>query len=186
MKITEKNFVIQLKNKDEKALEYVIESYGWIIKSIVKKHLYNLERHQDECINDILLGIWNNINSFNQDKNTFKNWVAAISKYKTIDYRRKYLKDLRNENIDYVEAASEDDVFQEVTKKELDEDLERLLSCLKEEDKSLFIKLYVEEQEIQNVSRQTGLKKSVIYNRISRGKRKLKNMFTIMEAGGRR
>lgn len=183
MKITEENFVLHLKNRNEKALEYVIDTYGWIIKSIVKKHLYNLKSHQEECINDILLAIWNNIYGFNENKNTFKNWIAAIAKYKTIDYRRKYLRDLKNENIDSIKIIAEDDVFKEVTRKDIDKDLHQLLNFLKTEDKNLFLKRYVEEQEIDQISKETGLKKAVIYNRLSRGKRKLKNMFHIIERG---
>ncbi|MCY6369382.1 sigma-70 family RNA polymerase sigma factor [Clostridium ganghwense] len=184
MKITEENFVPQLKKKNERALEYVIDNYGWIIKSIVKKHLYNLESHQEECINDILLGIWNNIDSFNEDKSTFKNWAAGIAKYKTIDCRRKYLRDLKNEDIDQIEIVVEDDVCKEVIKNDLDRDLDELLNCLKKQDKKLFIKLYVKEQEIDCVSKEIGLKREIIYNRISRGKRKLKKMFNIMESRG--
>ena len=45
MKINEENFIIQLRRKNEKALDYVIDNYGWIIKSIVKKHLYNFVEH---------------------------------------------------------------------------------------------------------------------------------------------
>lgn len=184
MKITENNFVFQLRKRNEKALEYVIENYGWIIKSIVKKHLYNLQSHQEECVNDILLGIWNNIYHFDENKSTFKNWAAGIAKYKTIDCRRKYLRDLKNENIDYISITAENDVFKEVTKKELDKDLEELLNCLKKEDKELFLKLYVTEQGIDSISKETGLKKDVIYNRISRGKKKIKKMFNIIESRG--
>lgn len=183
MKITEENFIFHLKSRDEKALEYVIDTYGWIIKSIVQKHLYNLKSHQEECINDILLGIWNNINCFNENKSTFKNWIAAISKYKTIDYRRKYLRDLKSENIDNLKIITEDNVFKEVTKDELDKDLDMLLNCLKNEDKDLFLKLYVQEQSIDRICKDTGLKREVIYNRISRGKRKLKNMINLIERG---
>lgn len=183
MKITEDNFILELQKRNEKALEYVLHTYGWIIKSIVKKHLYNLQSHQEECINDILLGIWHNIRRFNKDKSSFKNWVAAISKYKTIDYRRKYLKDLQNENIDFTTIKSQNDVLTEVTKKELDQDLEKLLDCLNGEDKNLFLKLYVEEEKISEISKETGLKPSAIYNRLSRGKRKLKNILKVIERG---
>ena len=55
MKINEENFIIQLRKRNENALDYVIDNYGWIIKSIVKKHLYNLQSVQDECINEIIL-----------------------------------------------------------------------------------------------------------------------------------
>ena len=82
MKINEENFIIQLRKRNENALDYVIDNYGWIIKSIVKKHLYNLQSVQDECINDVLMGIWNNITTFDENKSEFKNWVAGIAKFK--------------------------------------------------------------------------------------------------------
>ncbi|MEG1311951.1 MAG: sigma factor, partial [Romboutsia sp.] len=115
MKINEKNFITKLRSKNEDALEYVIDNYGWIINSIVKKHLYNLKDYQDECVNDILLGIWNNIDSFDENKNSFKNWVGGISKYKTIDYRRKYLKYIDVEDIDNIDIKSPDNTHSEIT-----------------------------------------------------------------------
>ena len=39
MKIDELNYIDQLRMKNEKALEYVIDNYGWILKTVVKKHL---------------------------------------------------------------------------------------------------------------------------------------------------
>lgn len=184
MLITENNFVLQMKNRNEKALEYVLNNYGWIIKTVVKKHLYNLENYQEECINDILLGIWNNIYSFDESKNTFKNWIAGISKYKSIDYKRKYLKYLEQQSLSSFELTMEDNSLSELTKKELNEDLDELLNCLKSEDKELFLKLYVEEEGIDLVSKETGLKKDIIYNRLSRCKRKIRKIFNISESRG--
>jgi RNA polymerase sigma-70 factor (ECF subfamily) len=181
LKITEDNFVSYLRSKNEQALEFVIDNYGGIIQGIVKRHLYNLPEYQEECINDVLLGIWNNIGSFDESKNTFKNWAAGITKYKTIDYRRKYLKILERENIDDLEIISEDACLTQIMNQELNRDLEALLSCLKPEDKELFIKLYVEEQEIDSISKETGLKRDVIYNRISRGKKKLRGLSRLLE-----
>ena len=48
----------------------------------------------------------------------------------------------------------------------------------KAEDRELFMKLYVDEMEPEEVSRQTGMKKDVIYNRVSRGKRKIRKLFS--------
>ena len=181
IKVTEENFVSCLKKKNQKALEYIIDNYGWIVKSIVAKDLYNLVDYQEECINDVFLGAWENILSFDEDKGTFKNWLAGITKYKTIDYRRKYLKYLQKENTDDLTIISEEGAYEELTKYELDEDLDKLLCCLKSEDKDLFMRLYVKDQEIKDVIKETGLKRSVIYNRISRGKRKLRKRFHILE-----
>lgn len=182
MKIGEGNFVKQLRKKNEKALDYVIDTYGWIIKSIVKRHLYNLSNIQDECINDILLGIWNNINSFDENKSEFKNWVAGISKFKSIDYKRKYLKGLKYENIDDLNISISDNAHEDIIQDELDDEIKDMLNCLKEKDRDLFYKLYVEEKEIDIITKETGLKRDVIYNRISRGKKKIKNLFKVLES----
>lgn len=182
MKITEENFILKLKERDERALEYVIDKYGWIINTIVKKSMYNLKSYHGECINDVLLGIWNNIDHFDSSKNTFKNWVAAIAKYKTIDYQRKYLKHLEDQNIDDLDVKIEDNSHKEILENEISEEMQQMLSHLKERDRNLFIKLYVDEQNIDSISEETGMHRDVIYNRVSRGKRKIKDMFKF---GGR-
>lgn len=177
MKISEENFIVELKHKNEKALEYVLTQYGWIIKSIVKKNMYNLESHQEECINDILLGIWNNISSFDAQKSSFSNWVAGISKYKSFDYMRKYLKDLEHKNIDDLEE--EISVHEDLAEIE-EENFEHILGCLNEKDKDLFKRLYIDEQEMDEITQQTGMKADVIYNRVSRGKRKIREIFNFV------
>ncbi|GAA0076694.1 sigma-70 family RNA polymerase sigma factor [Clostridium sp. CTA-5] len=184
MKINEGNFIPGLINKNEKALDYVIDNYGWIIKSIVKKHLYNLKSTQEECINDILLGIWNNIKSFNQDKGDFKNWVAGIAKFKCIDYKRKYLKGLEYENIDDLNISIPDNAHKGIIKNELDDDINEMLNCLKENDKDLFYKVYIEEKEINDITKEMGVKREVIYNRLSRGKKKIQKIFKVLENRG--
>ncbi|MDR0879612.1 MAG: hypothetical protein LBN09_02795 [Clostridioides sp.] len=50
MKITEENFIAELKRRNEKALYYVIDEYGWIIKSTARNQLYNLLSYQEECL----------------------------------------------------------------------------------------------------------------------------------------
>jgi RNA polymerase sigma-70 factor (ECF subfamily) len=88
---------------------------------------------------------------------------------------------LQQEDVDTLEIADEQRFDNELLKHELDKDLEELLNCLKSQDKELFLKLYVEEQDIELVSKQMGLKKAVIYNRLSRGKLKLKENWSILE-----
>ena len=180
-KINEENFLDQLKTKNEKALDYVIDTYGWIIKSVIKKHLYNLQSVQDECINDVLLGLWNNIDKFDENKSEFKNWIAGIAKFKAIDYKRKYLRELDNENVDDLNITV-DDSINELLKNELSLEMQEMMNSLKEKDRELFYKLYVEEIEVDKVSQETGIKRDVIYNRVSRAKKKLRDIFKLKES----
>ena len=93
MKIDEHNFIQQLLLKNEAALMYVIDEYSGLIKAVISKNMSCINEYQEECMNDVLLSIWTNISSYNQEKNSFKNWIAAITKYKSIDYMRKYRKE---------------------------------------------------------------------------------------------
>lgn len=92
MKINEENFVLHIKLKDEEALRYAIERYGGLVKSVVRKHLYPDAQMMffEECVSDVFLGVWSNIDSYDAEKNTIKNWIAAIARFKAIDYGRKY------------------------------------------------------------------------------------------------
>ena len=182
MKISDENFIAELKKRNQDALEHVLKHYGWIIKATVSKHLYNLSNYEDDCINDILLAVWNNINSFDEERGDFKNWLAGVSKYKCIGYKRKYLKHIKHENIDDLNLRTHDLVIEDIISKEISKDLNDLLNCLKKEDREIFIKLYIEEKEIEDISLDTGLKKDVIYNRLSRGRRKMRNIFKLIES----
>jgi RNA polymerase sigma-70 factor (ECF subfamily) len=110
--------------------------------------------------------------------------MAGIAKFKVIDYKRKYLKEVGYENIDNLNIHIPDNSLEGIIKKELEEEINEMLSCLKEKDRELFYKLYIEEKEIKDVSFETGLKREVIYNRLTRGKKKLQRMLNISESRG--
>ena len=175
LEITEENFIEQMKKENEKALEYVIENYGWILKTVLKKHLFYLMDRYDECMNDCLFAIWENINSYNPDKSSFKNWAGGIAKYKAIDCTRKYLKDLDNANIADMDISTQDNPLKEILRGEISKETENMLSSLSQEDKQIFIKLYFEDKSMKEISQDTGLSKSVLYNRLSRGRREMRN-----------
>lgn len=167
-----------IKSKNDKGMELLINEYAPLIKAIVRKHLYNLPQYHEECVNDVYLGIWNNIVSFNKEKNIFKNWIAAISKYKAIDYKRKYLKTLEYIDISEIEVESDFTIEKEALKNELDCEWEELLKNLNILDRKIFIEIFVKEESIKRVSEEFNIKPSVIYNRISRGKNKLRSLLS--------
>ncbi|MBS5883828.1 MAG: sigma-70 family RNA polymerase sigma factor [Clostridium sp.] len=178
MRINEENFIMHLLNKNEKALDYLIDVYGGLIKSIVNKHLYSLNDYKDECVNDILLAVWNGVDKYDESKGDFKNWLAAVCKYKCIYYKRKYLNiSIIEENIDSIEVKAEDNIEKKMKREELKNEIESLLSALKPRDRDIFISYYINEEKIQDIARNNSVKEEVIYNRISRGKKKIKAIF---------
>lgn len=169
----DKIIIKYIKNRKEEGLKLLIEDYGDYINTIVKNNLRDLSYYQEECLNDILLSIWNNIESYDNKKNTLKNWIGVISKYKTIDYKRKYLKNNMQETLPK-EIVFED---KNLIKKEVEEEIEELLRHLKEKDKKLFIDYYLEELDVETIANKMKTKPFNIYSRLSRGKKKLKEIY---------
>lgn len=146
MKIGAKNYIKQLRLHNEKALAYVIDEYGGLLMSVIRKHLFYLPERQEECFDDVLLKIWQNIDSFDETKNTFKNWAAAVAKYQAIDYLRSYQREVQTVNIEDTVIVHEDKTLAQIVDKEISQEVEQMLSCLKPKDRELFYKLYVEEK----------------------------------------
>lgn len=146
MKIGAKNYIKQLRLHNEKALAYVIDEYGGLLMSVIRKHLFYLPERQEECFDDVLLKIWQNIDSFDETKNTFKNWAAAVAKYQAIDYLRSYQREVQTVNIEETVIVHEDKTLAQIVDKEISQEVEQMLSCLKPKDRELFYKLYVEEK----------------------------------------
>ncbi len=182
MKIGEKNYIKQLRLHNEKALAYVIDEYGGLIMSVIRKYLFYLPEKQEECFDDVLLKIWQNIESFDENKSTFRNWAAAVAKYQAIDYLRSYRKELQTVNIEDAVIVQEDHALAGMIEKEINLEVEKMLECLKPQDRELFYKLYVEEKSMKQISCETGIKQEVIYNRLSRGRKKLRR--NILEERG--
>lgn len=178
-----------MKEKNPVAIEFIIVRYGSLIKSVIGKYLYNNKESLEECINDVLLAIWNNSDKFDDKKSNFKNWICAIAKYRAIDTLRREIKHAeRFVSIDNREDSDWLSSFQ-ATENGIEliddsvEELEKLLKCLSEEDKDLFFRRYVENQSVDEISAKKNMNNSLIYSRISRGKKKIKKHLEFQTGG---
>ncbi|MED4732403.1 DNA replication protein [Aneurinibacillus migulanus] len=46
MKITEENVVQQIKNRNEKAIAFIIQTYGSLLTAIIKRHVHYNEHNE--------------------------------------------------------------------------------------------------------------------------------------------
>ena len=191
MRIGRHNYIKQLRLRNEDALMYVIDEYGGLLMAVIRKHLFGLPERQEECFDYVLLKIWRNSLEFDEEKNSFANWAAAIARYQAIDYLRQRKREPVTVGIEDAPIAREDLVLEKMIEEEISRETEKMLSCLKPQDRELFMKVYVDEQPIEQVSKETGMKKAVIYNRLSRGKAKIRrqcrmgNTLASLDAGKR-
>jgi RNA polymerase sigma-70 factor (ECF subfamily) len=172
--VTEDNYVELIKQHQEKALRYFIDHHGWIVKSIISKMLYQFPNSREECMNDVFLAVWQHADSYDEMKGGFKNWVAAVTKYKAISYIRAHSKELTWEYLADLEQEIPIKTAEMPVESEAQQEFLALIKCLNQEDQRLFIKYFMEEKNGEEISAEMGLKRDVIYNRLSRGKKKIK------------
>ncbi len=174
---SEEDMVRAILNREESVLHDVLAQYGNLIKSIISKHMRALQMYQEECFNDVLLAIWEHADRFAPEKSSLKNWIAGITKYKALGYVRKYGRERSQEDIDIVYDLADERATQALLEAEHDAAFEEMIGSLSREDQELFRRLYLEEQDVKQISRDMQLSHAAIYNRLSRGKKKLRSFF---------
>lgn len=174
VEINEKNFVKQLKRKNEDALVYVIENYGWVLKTVVKRQMGTLPHLWDDCMNDTLMAVWENIGSFDPAKSDFRNWLAGVCRFKALTYVRKYIESSREDLVEQMPEWRDEAAEREFLRREYEEEVNRILSYLKEEDARIFRMTYLDGMSMDEVAERMNMSKTVIYGRISRGRRQIR------------
>lgn len=178
------NFLRQLRRHNEEALVYVAREYGGIIRTVILRQLSqnpwleSRESYTEECINDVLLAIWQNADCYDPKQSSFENWIAGISRHKALDCIRRRLRSPQLVSLEELPAASE-----AVVENEAELEIDALLGSLKEKDRRLFILRYLEGQPIEEIAAQMGLKPEAVYNRISRGRRRLQKELGLTRHG---
>ena len=78
--MNEEKIIQGIKNRDEKSLRAFIDSYGPVMKASIYKVLTFNENVRMEVLNDSVLAVWDNIDSFDPSRSSFKNWCAGIAR----------------------------------------------------------------------------------------------------------
>ncbi|WP_311491764.1 sigma-70 family RNA polymerase sigma factor [uncultured Anaerococcus sp.] len=165
--MNEKKIIKGIRNRDEKALRVFIDTYGPVMKASIYKVLTFNEDIRMEVLNDSVLAVWDNIDSFDPARSSFKNRCAGVARYKAIDALRK---EIRHKSVDLDEVSpylsTDDDISIDET--------EEVLKVLDEKDRGIFRKLFIEGYSYDDLAKVYDISKAGLYNRVARGKKKIK------------
>ena len=173
--LEDKKIVNGLKAKDTEALEKLIERFGKLVYYIANSMLKDNQEKSyiDECYNDVFTTIWFNIDCFDEGHGNFKGWIVSITKYKALDIKRNLYK--TNKDLEYLEEITEDE-NKELEKIETEEIINKVFKYLDEKDRDIFIKRYFEGYSIREISKMLGFSENYIHARISRSRKKIKEI----------
>lgn len=177
MVIDSSNFIKEMKRKNEKALDYVYESYSRLAYRIALDILKNVGTKEDieECVSDIFVGIWNNISKYDESITTYKKWFISVSKYKALDYRRRLKCKNNSQELNDDILIDSESTEEKLIREEDISTLKNLIDEMKDIDRQIFIKRYLEGESIESISKSLGYSRAAVDNRLSRGRRSIKN-----------
>ncbi len=176
MKSTQFNFILRLKKQKEDALEYIIDVYMPLVKTITTKILHNKKRSDiEECVNDVFLSVWENSKQFQGEPEDFKKWISMIAKYKAIDRYRRAEKQQTVEQPDILlnEKASSQQTELQLMRIEDKNEILFALSQFSELDRHVFIMKYYLDLSNIEIADSLGITKAAVDNRLYRGKKVL-------------
>ena len=98
-------------------------------------------------MNDIFLGIWRNIDCFDESKGSFLNWAAGVARLEAIDTLRKVQREQKVVPLEEIEILQEDTTWSTFAQQELSKETEEILKCLSPKDRELFRRVFLDEEE---------------------------------------
>ena len=181
-RITDDNYIELLRRKDERALEYVVVKYGGLLRSILRNRLSLIPDMLDECFDDVLMKVWEHADDYDENRCEFKSWLAAIARYRAIDYLRKARREeemMAGESIDdmVTEPGAADPRIAQI-EDAIESEADQMLSCLSLKDREIFKRIYIDGDSIEEVSRDMDMPKEQVYNHTSRSKKRFRKIYT--------
>lgn len=177
--ITDETLIYNLKNKNPSILEDFLIKYGNLIYKIAYSYTYN-KQSSEECVNDVLLKVWNSIDTFTSDHSKFKNWICTLAKYTAIDIFRKKSPDFFN--IDEFSFSSNENLEKNYLLKCDIELIKDYLNTLKTIDKEVFIEKIFNNTDSKAISKKLNLTENSVNLKIMRIRKKLIDYINLMEA----
>lgn len=100
VQFSEEELITLLKDKDEKAFNYLYDNYSGALYGLILKIVLE-SNYADEVIQDSFMKIWKNIDQYDTSKGRLYTWMINISRNTAIDYVKSkgYQNQLKNQSI---------------------------------------------------------------------------------------
>lgn len=170
--VTDNNFIQELRNQNPDALDYILDTFGNLIYKIAYLNL-NSRELSEECVNDTLMEIWISIDSYDYPADKFKNWIASIAKYTSIDKLRKEKKYFENIHDEDLIISSKEEIENDFISKEEFNLVKKHIIKFKELDRNIFIQRFFMNKSLKEVGEIYNMSPKAVNLRIIRARKKL-------------
>lgn len=190
MPISKDNIIQELRAQNPEALSALIDDFSPVVLALTRRILAGVGSPEDieECVSDVFVAAWKQAGQYDERRGSVRTWLLILTKYQALELRRKLARH-GNEPAEQMmtTAASRDDegpVLHEVLARERQREL---VACVREMEPGLrevFVRRYILHHAPADIATELGLSRSAVDNRLSRGRRWLRERMKDLEKGG--
>ena len=166
----------KLNERSEDAVTELYEKYGRLCKGISRRILNN-EQDVEECLNDVLLAVWNKVPPENPDP--LSSYICRITR--NISLNRYHANKAQKRNSSYDLAleelegclAGDSSVEDEILAKELEREVNNFLSGMKKTDRIIFVRRYWFLESISEIAESMGWSSNYVTVHLHRSRKRL-------------
>lgn len=172
--MTEHELIQGLKNREESAIEEIMECFTPYVSTII----YNTSRGSlstadiEEVAADVFFVLWNNSDKVREG--SLKGYIGCIAKSRAKDKLRKVSRGGEVVDIDDVVLADEYTLSDNMDRQVLQKDLDDALSQFGEPDREIIVRYYYYYQTAPKIAQILDLKLEAVKSKIKRARAKLK------------
>jgi RNA polymerase sigma-70 factor, ECF subfamily len=164
-------------------VERLMDLYMGSVYGVAKSILMNIGSEQDieECVQDVFIEAWNNIDRFDESRGSMKTWLLILCKYKALNLKKELIKKNKIVDIEELQISSKETIEENLLFKERKGEIIEAINSFNPVDKEVFLRRYFMKQSIEYIVGSTKLSRQAVDNRLWRGRKKLREILDFEE-----
>ncbi len=167
--------------KDQRGLEEAVNRYAGYLSAVIRRALGSAGNEGDveELVSDAFLTLWQKAEGLREDSN-LKFWLAVVAR--NLAFKRLG-KQMLTEPLEEMNLFSGENLAEDLERREEQLQVRDLVAGMEAVDREIFLRFYFWQEQIDKISRETGLPSSTVKSRLRRGRAKLRK--TLGKGGDR-
>lgn len=165
-----------LLERDPSALNGLMNAYVGDVYSLCSAILAGTGASEDieECTSDTFYVVWKSAGKYDGRKATLRTWILMIAKYTALERRRNLMNKVHLRGIPLKEEIIASKVQDAMIAVEERERLQAALKTLTASERELLYKRYFLDVSVTELSKEYGLSRQAVDNRLWRARKSLK------------
>lgn len=171
----EETIVADIGNRDEDAMNFVINKYSRLLWPIASAVLKNVGSEQDveEVVADAFIFLWEHPGKFDPKRGTLKSWLCIVARSRAID---RYREITRRQTVPLEETVLADrfGMQEALMREDTRRELLAAVNALGEPGREILIRRYYYEQKPREIALALNMTVKQVDNSLYRSKRHLR------------